>query len=77
MSVDGFFAANHLVFCRVAQELTQSIARLNVVRDSQLNQGDPAVQMERTLDNQLNALSDVNRKCQNMELQIEALGIRI
>lgn len=63
--------------CRVAQELTQSISRLNIVRDSQLNQGDPAVQMERTLDNQLNALSDINRKCQNMEQQIEALGIRI
>lgn len=42
-----------------------------------MNQGDPAAQMERTLDNQLSALSDINRNCQTMEQQIEALGIQV
>jgi hypothetical protein len=33
--------------------------------------------MERTLDNQLNALSDINRKCTAAEQQLESLGIRV
>lgn len=58
-------------------DLTQCIHSLNASKAARAKSGDPASSIERTLDNQLNALNDVNRKCAAVEERMDALGIRV
>lgn len=77
LGVISGMCSNACSCCRISGDLAQCIHSLNASKAAQVKSGDPAASIERTLDNQLNALNEVNRKCAAAEQRMEALGIRV
>jgi predicted nuclease with RNAse H fold len=46
-------------------------------RRSSKNSNDPATKIERTLDNQLNALRDINARAAEVERMLESMGMPV
>lgn len=64
------------LMCRTADELKESIEKMCERRSSK-SSNDPATRIERTLDNQLNALRDINSRAAEVERMLESMGVPV
>ena len=72
-------AAVNLYFlaCRTAEGLKEAMDKVNSRRSGASASDAPAARIERTLDNQLNALRDLDDRAAQAEQELERMGISV